>query len=232
MPPVGSEGADSSSDDEDQADWAQNPLFDQGDTTPFSTPVRSGQAGVEAAALRCLPTPQRLDFAIADLARLGQADQSGSLVPAVGVSSTGVVVNRGVMADGLAGRLGVLGLGTGGASSSGGGGAGSRWPGDAGMSFCLHRIDVEPKVAQAQAKGWSPAQQFGVIAAQILPMSPGARVHDVVVRALDPFIRAALQGLPIGVEALVISTLEHLRTGSVHVTGTIDVLVPAAPAAG
>ena len=135
------------------------------------------------------------------------------------------------MADGLAGRLGVLGLGTGGASASGGGGAGSRWPGDAGMSFCLHRIDVEPKVAQAQAKGWSPAQQFGVIAAQILPMSPGARVHDVVVRALDPFIRAALQGLPIGVEALVISTLEHLRTGSVHVTGTVDVQVPAAPAA-
>ena len=33
MPPVGSEGADSSSDDEDQADWAQNPLFDQGETT-------------------------------------------------------------------------------------------------------------------------------------------------------------------------------------------------------
>jgi hypothetical protein len=210
-PPVGNSGADSSSDDEDRADWAENPLFERGTApavgTPVGTPVQSGQAGdisPEAAALRCLPTPRRLDFAIAESAQLGQVDASGSPAPVFGTGNSSFVVNRGPMAEGLVGRLGMLGLGAGGASSStGGGSSGGKWTGDAGMSFCLFRIDVEPKVAEAQAKGRTPRQQFGIIASHILPMSPGFRVHNAVVQALDPFVRIALLGQAIEVDALV-----------------------------
>ena len=230
MLPAASSDSEPPSDGEEEAEWAVNPLFDQGNATPFGTPVQQGHTSgvsVEAAALRGWPTPRRLDFAVAETLRQGQVVQPGAPVPSFGAGTTSVVVSKGTMEEGLLGRLGALGLCGGGSSSSGG--ATGKWPGDAGMSFCIHKIEVDPKVAEAQAKKRSATQQLGIIASQIRPLSPGARVHDVVVRALAPFITEVLRGHPINVEALVITELEYLRTGNSRVSGTVSMVVPTPP---
>jgi hypothetical protein len=72
LPEINSD-SDSLSDNGDQADWALDPLFQQGIATPAGTPVQQGHAhGVpaEAAALGCMSTPRQLDFAVAESPQL------------------------------------------------------------------------------------------------------------------------------------------------------------------
>lgn len=105
---------------------------------------------------------------MADLDLPGHVDESGGSAQAVHVLSAcsmSSVVSQGTMLDGLLRELDMLSLGAGGAGPSSGGGSsgpdapGVKWPGDTCMSFCLHIIEVGPRVANGVTQTWAHGWQ-------------------------------------------------------------------------